>query len=369
MRKVLHLRSSGQLLGAERVVLELAKYLPDFGYQPIIGIPIEKNQPPSEFAATAEKSGFQVAKFPINGAFDTRALKSIKRFALENNIDVIHSHGYREDFYAVFARTQAKLVATNHLWKRTTFKLKLYAGLDAFLLRRFKSIIAVSQAVKNDMCHTGIKENIIHLVANGIDPTTFSEPNPKDKALDSLKLPSKKIIVGTLSSLSSEKGLNFIIEAIAQAKHQVPNIHLLIVGSGEEQHNLEAQVVQLNLQDTVTFAGRRSDINNIFSAIDIFALPSLNEGLPMALLEAMAAAKAVIATDVGDVATAVNGEVGILVDSGNADLLSDAIVKLSSNPKLIQQYGSNARQRILSSFSSCSMAQTYAAIYDNVLKV
>ena len=84
MRKVLHLRCSGQLLGAERVVLEMAKYLPDVGYQPVLGIPVEKDQGVPEYASTAEQLGFEVVTFPIESAFDLSAIGAIKEFVQFN---------------------------------------------------------------------------------------------------------------------------------------------------------------------------------------------------------------------------------------------------------------------------------------------
>ena len=367
MRKVLHLRSSGQLLGAERVVLELAKYLPEFGYQSVLGIPIEAGQPPSEFAATAENLGYETVLLPIKGAFDTKILKSIRQLVQRNNIELIHSHGYREDFYTIFSRTDAKRVATNHLWKRTTWRLKAYAYLDAWLLRHFQSVIAVSQPVESDMIAAGIPNKLINTIANGIDSARFAELIEKKQAAKSLNIPADKIVIGTLSSLTIEKGINHLIEALAVLNTKAENFHLLIVGSGEEQVSLEQAVRHYNLGDNVSFAGRRSDISNVLSAIDIFALPSLNEGLPMALLEAMAAGKAVIATNVGDVHTVVNEHTGILIEPANANQIANSLTELANDTALIQQYGDTAKHYVEEHFSSYAMAKSYATIYDQVL--
>ena len=123
----------------------------------------------------------------------------------------------------------------------------------------------------------------------------FAEKLDRNDARKSLGIENSHLIVGTLSSLSTEKGLDYLIKAIAEVKQSGIDIHLLMVGSGPEEYSLRMLASQLSLNDSVTFAGRRSDILNVFSAMDIFALPSLNEGLPMALLEAMATGKAVIA--------------------------------------------------------------------------
>ncbi len=367
MRKVLHLRSTGELLGAERVILELAKYLPKFNYQPIIGIPVEKNQALPEFVSAAKQLGYEVVTFPISTAFDISAIKAIKKYVQENQIDIIHSHGYREDFYAIFARTTAKLVATNHLWKRTSLRLRLYAALDARLLKRFNSIIAVSEPVQQDMLQCKIPADNINVIPNGIDAAAFSKQVDISATRKSLNIPEDAIIIGTLSSLSKEKGLEYIIKASAETLQKITNIHLLLVGDGPEREQLQALVQKLSLSDSVTFAGRRSDINDVLGAMDIFALPSLNEGLPMALLEAMASEKAVIATRVGDVEKVITAESGIVIAPANVAQLSSALIKLASDQSIRKELGYQAKIRIQQNFSSLAMARANAAIYDNVL--
>jgi glycosyltransferase involved in cell wall biosynthesis len=366
MRKVLLLRTSGQLLGAERVILEVAKHLPSLEYHPIIGVPYEVNQAIPELAHVAKEAGYEVALFPVKGAFDLGALKTIKHFVQDNHVDIIHSHGYREDFYALLSKTKAKLVATNHLWKRTTVKLKLYAALDAFLLKRFKAIIAVSEPVRRDMLNQGISEQKITVIANGIDPDNYLPIDNKLEIKASLNIPSDQIIIGTLSSLTVEKGIAHAIRAFAKAKNDVPNIHLLIVGSGEQLHILEELRDKYALGDSVTFAGRRSDVNNMLGIMDVFALPSLNEGLPMAMLEAMAAQKAVIASAVGDVPKVITEENGVLIKAGDEQALENAMIKLSLDKELIDRYGKAARQRVVDSFSSLAMARANASIYNKL---
>lgn len=366
MRKVLLLRTSGNLLGAERVILELAKHLPPRGYHPIIGIPYEIGHPIPEFAEVAENNGFEVALFPIKGAFDMSILSYIREFVQKHDVEIIHSHGYREDFYALFSKTNSKLVATNHLWKRTTFKLKLYALLDSIILNKFQSIIAVSEPVKADMLKAKVNKDKITVVSNGIDPDDYFPIANHSEIRESLNIAEDRVIVGTLSSLTIEKGLDYGIKAFSEALKANSNLHLLVVGSGEELKTLEKLTDDYSLGNCITFAGRRSDISDILSVMDVFMLPSLNEGLPMALLEAMAAGKAVIATSVGDVPKVVTSENGLLVEPADIPALSKAIKTLTSNREMIEQYGKAARQKIINEFSSVSMARSNADIYESL---
>jgi glycosyltransferase involved in cell wall biosynthesis len=217
------------------------------------------------------------------------------------------------------------------------------------------------------MLRCGISAAIITVVPNGIDASDYSNPVDKEKTREQLGIPSGSIVAGTLSSLSSEKGLDFALKAMAKAKMGATNLHLLIVGDGPESENLQSLTKLLGLGESVTFTGRRSDVNTLLSAMDIFLLPSLNEGLPMALLEAMAAQKAVIASAVGDVATVVSAESGILIESANVEQLSTAILSLANDKLAVENYGRNAKKRIEDHFSSLAMARTTASIYNDVL--
>lgn len=341
--------------------------MPDFGYQPIIGIPYEIDSGPPEFAEEARKLGYQVELFAIKGAFDFTALRNIRNFVKKNNISIVHSHGYREDLYALAAKKTAHIIATNHLWKRTTTRLKVYAKLDAIILRLFKVIIAVSKPVLKDMTKEFIPEKKITLIPNGIDPEQYTQPKEASNIRADYNIPEQAILIGTLSSLTPEKGIRYAIEALHKLKQTENNYHLLITGSGKEKDNLVILAKQLDVLDNITFLGTRTDINQILHTLDIFLLPSLIEGLPMALLEAMASGRAVVATTVGDIPTLVTeNNNGILVPTKNSSAIKEAIEILATNNDLREVIAEKARLTIINQFSSLAMTKKYVDIYDQV---
>lgn len=366
-KKVLQLRCTGQLLGAERVILELGKELPALGYQSIVGVPVEEGQSEPELVSAAKELGYEVVQFPIKGAFDMTALAAVKKYVVDNHIDIVHSHGYREDLYALKSKSVAKLVATNHLWKRTDWKLSLYAKLDAFLLRFFRHIIAVSKPVKLDMLSEGLKEQKISIVQNGIDTQRYAQSHDCAAIKGELGIAADNTVMATLSSLTGEKAINIAISAFADVKKESKKLTLLIIGDGPELENLKQQAAASHCADNIIFAGRRSDIARLLSCVDLFLLPSLAEGLPMALLEAMASSCAVVATQVGDVADVVDSEVGRLIQPGDSQALTTAIEEIVYDSAALHQLGQAAKQRIEQRFSSTAMAKGYAAIYDSVL--
>jgi hypothetical protein len=123
MRKphhVLHLRSTGGFLGAENVIIELCRHASAADVRSTIGIVFDVGDPPAELEAVARRHGIPVVRFDCRSRVDFRALAEIRRLAIDTQVDIIHTHGYREDLYALLAMTGAKKVATNHLWKKTT---------------------------------------------------------------------------------------------------------------------------------------------------------------------------------------------------------------------------------------------------------
>ena len=364
--RILQIRASSEILGAERVVIELCNSLSEKGCLPILGVPTDRRGGGSELSTTARSENIAVKEFPISGPFDFSVLSKIRHYVRENRIDIVHSHGYRENLYALACRRDAKIIATNHLWKRTSPRLRLYAYLDAKLLQRFPRVVAVSSEIAEDIRNAGVNESKVHVVSNGIPTNTFVQ-NTDDSIRKELGIEAGRVVYGTVSSLTPEKAVGNAIEAIANCREDCSDPCLLVVGDGPERMALERLAESHGANDHVFFAGRRSNMSAVYGAIDVFMLPSLIEGLPMALLEAMSSALPVIATDVGDVRMVVDGAVGALVRPGDIEALSSSIRTFAQNQERRAQMGMNARRRIIDNFSSTAMANQYMKIYRELL--
>ncbi|MDJ0757879.1 MAG: glycosyltransferase [Woeseiaceae bacterium] len=363
---VLLLRAGNTVLGAERVCFELCRHLPDLGIRPILGVPVGPDDIGQEIVSAATAEGFEVWPFEVSGAFDFGVIKRIRHAVQSSGVDVVHSHGYREDLYALGCSRHAKLLATNHLWKRTTLRLRAYAWLDSIMLRKFPRVVAVSKPIAREMLETGIEPQRIQVISNGIDTEAF-RPGDDAGLRDQLCISPDSIVLGTVSSLTSEKAIDNAISAMALVLPEFPELKLLIVGDGPCREELERQVDDLSIAHAVMFLGRRSDMVEVYRALDVFLLPSLIEGLPMALLEAMACETPVVATSVGDVASVVDGSVGRLVEAGSVEQLADGIRRLVESESDRNRMSSIARQRVEGGFSSRAMASKYAEIYRSVL--
>jgi len=368
MGKVLHLRCSGNLLGAETVILELASSSATYGHEPVIGVIHDTRDPFPELATTAEQQGLKYCVFQASRRIDLTCINNIRRYIKKENIDIIHTHGYREDLYALLSHTGRYICATNHLWKRTNLALKVYAYVDSLAMSQIDRIVAVSQPILTEMRNSlFINNNKLSIISNGISTTRF-HPDNSSALRSELKIKQDTLLITAVSSLTTEKGHRYLLDALAKLKCELPNFHMIIVGEGPERAAIERRIDELDLSPWITLLGKRSDISDIHAASDIYVLPSLDEGLPMSLLEAMASGVSAVATDVGDVAKCVQNNVtGILIKPFDATELFDAIRTLSVDAALRDRLGKAATSLVQEKYSTDIMTRKYCALYDQML--
>jgi glycosyltransferase involved in cell wall biosynthesis len=195
-------------------------------------------------------------------------------------------------------------------------KMKLYARLDKSLLNRFDKVVAVSDTVKQEILNRNISSTRVLTIPNGIDVDRFNSRKRPDTLKREFGIDHNCRIIGTVGRLSEEKGHSHLLHAAEKVLRTCPDVVFLIVGDGPLREDLQDKALQLAQGGSVNpflFTGVRNDMEEIYSLMDIFVLPSLTEGLPMVLLEAMAAQKPVVATKVG----AVPG----VIDDGHSGLL------------------------------------------------
>ncbi|MCI5123157.1 MAG: glycosyltransferase family 1 protein, partial [Candidatus Electrothrix sp. AR5] len=174
-------------------------------------------------------------------------------------------------------------------------------------------------------------------------------------------------LIGNIGRISPEKGQKYFIEAAAQVLKSYPQACFVLVGDGGQGDEMRAYAKALGIASRVIFAGFRNDIAECYSALDIFVLPSLLEGTPMALLEAMSTGVPIIATNVGGVGHIVqDGENGVLVPSANADELATGIRRLLADSTWAAQLAKNGFCTVASRYSAEKMAENYMKLYDEV---
>ncbi len=225
--------------------------------------------------------------------------------------------------------------------------------------------IAVSNGIAEDIFQAfQIPKNKIRVIHNAVPPMDDIESNPPAEII-ALKKKSNRPLVITVARLDEQKGHRYLIEAACR----VPEATFVLVGDGAERTVLEEQVRRFKLDDRVFFFGFQKNIRDWLSACDIFVLPSLYEGLPLSILEAMAVGKPVITTDIpGNRDAVVHGVSGLLVPSQNADALATAIQSMISDPSMQKRMGQAGKEIVSHDFSLTGMIRQVTEVYAECLE-
>ncbi len=368
--KILHLISSSGLLGAERVLLEIAEYSKREGLEVGIGVFQNSQNPNLELAEVAKGQGFDVKIFPCSGRFDNNAIRSIKDYVYNTGVNIIHSHNYKSNFYArrALSDNNIRWVVTNH-GRRSGSKLLLYNLLDGFIVRYADRVVGVSKEITNKMKLTGIDSKKICLIENGVSLDRYQKRIASESIRESLGIRKDVLVIGTVGALTKEKGHVYFLNAAQEVNRIFPRVVFLFVGDGTQRPYLENRASKLGIADKVIFAGMRKDIREILSILDVFVLPSLNEGLPMALLEAQAARIPVVATRVGAIPDVLeDGVTGILIPPKEPEAIAEAIVMILSDKNLASGIAQKGFERVRDNFSSEKMGDKYLSIYKELIE-
>lgn len=236
-----------------------------------------------------------------------------------------------------FASVGIKIIfrRVNFPLRRNLFsRLKYTWGID--------SVIAISESIHLQLQQCGIPSSRIHTIYEGMDLSLYPKPvQPKHRK------PGEPAVIGTVAHLSPEKGLNYLVEAAALIPRVRDRMRFVIVGSGKCLHELEELAARKGLADIFHFAGFHDNTYQFMKSFDIFALPSLSEGLSSAILEAMAASLPIVATRVGGIPELVKeGENGLLVAPADPRALARAIEQMADNPEESMRMGQRGRERM-----------------------
>ncbi len=357
---ITHLRSINGLYGAEQVLLELCRQQVeryDNTRLLVLGDP-RRPEPPLHAEAMARQ--LPVELMPCRGPVDPRCIIAIRRGlrASEPGTRVIlHCHDYKSILYGGLASAGLPVVriATLHGWLNDSPKLRFYHWLEGRMLHHFQRVCAVSPAIADRLLEIGLKPEAIRRVDNGIDTSRF-----QPLTTGAVTSRSDYLQLGTAARLSPEKNLGLLIGAIAECRSRGREIHLTIVGDGPLRTELEILIDQLDLGDHVNLPGNQTGLENWYPHLDAFVLPSLREGMPLSVLEALACGCPVVASAVGAIPELIDGIPGCsTVPAGNREALVDALMSLPVRQRPLQA----ARDRVNDLYSGTRMAIRYTGIY------
>jgi len=308
----------------------------------------------------------RVQKIVCRGRLDWRSVRAIREEIKCLNIDLVHTHGYKADIYGFLATRGLglPLLSTCHPWTHDTDAICFYEYLDALFLRRFDAVVGVSDAIANSLRRSGIRDSKIHVIDNGIDLPLFSQARA---TLAHKNRKGPNLVVGTVGRLVPQKGMEYFLRAARDVLLDCADVFFVVIGSGPDREKLEKMARELAIEQNVAFTGHCTDMPSAYAFMDIFVLASIDEGMPMAILEALASRKPVVATSVGAVPRLIVPEkTGLLVAPRDVQALKLAILRLLNDSSLRSQLGSAGKALVRRAHSSNIMAKNYLQLYEQV---
>jgi glycosyltransferase involved in cell wall biosynthesis len=352
--------------GAEMVLVEAAKRLDPDRFRVICGLLTPDRDgviPPGLATVDFRMPG-------LNGWVWLRFFFRLCWVIYRRRVDLIHVNSYVPGNYARLAAALMQVpIIIDHWHGFTRFNGK--RRLICRVLGRFTDLsIAVSQGVKDYLVQEiGLDPAKIRVVPNGVDIAAMDAARPGDAVRRELGLPEGLAVIGLVGRLDHwGKGHKELFTAMAGLKERYP-IHALIIGDGRRMDEVRGLAASLGLGGEVHFLGPRQDVPDLLNAMDIFVLPSYSEGVSLALLEAMAAGKPVIATAVGGTPEVVtDGVTGLLIPPRDAGALAGALERLLADPAFAQHLGANARAHVRDHFSLDRLGREINAIYGELVE-
>ena len=355
-RHVLHVIDALNYGGAQELVLLFAKWSPKNIYKTMVCA----LQPNGELKAAIEALGVRVVSFgrPRPSilkphrfiSYFYRNVRDVVSLCRREHVDVIHCHLSDAEFVGILAGfwTRVDCILTTlhtsdmlparHRRDPRNFLRWLATRL---LYKRVDAVIAVSEDVAAKIRDfVWINPDKVFTIINGIDVDSFQGTQPNRDLATKLGLsPGHKVIL-TVSRLVPGKGHAYLIEAMGRLVKSYPTIQLLLAGDGDLREQLKVKCSSLGVSDHVHFLGSRPDVADLLALADIFVLPSLGEGTSLALLEAMASEKPIVATDIaGNRSILLSPKCGVLVPAADGQALAEGISYLLEHPKAASEYG------------------------------
>jgi glycosyltransferase involved in cell wall biosynthesis len=367
--RVLELIDKPFLGGGQVHLLSLAKGLDKTRYDIAVaaggGGPLE---------GETKRAGLDFVAVPVGKKLGRAAVRAIAGVLDERRVDILHTHGGVAGLFGRRAASAAKtpvvvhtLHGIHYLHYRNPVLRELLVLQERHFARTTDAVIFVSEAdAAAGRRHRLVPEQKIRVIRNGVDFAALPDPAKIRPALDRLasELHLSFPVVGTVARLHRQKGVIHLLNAAPEILGRFPDAAVVVVGGGPEEPRLRAAVSAARLEGRVFLLGERSEARDIMTLFDVFVLPSLWEGLPLALLEASALGKAIVATDIEGVREVLeNNRTGLLVPPKDPAALAAAAVRLIGDRGFAATLGAAAKAAIPPRFTLESMLEAVDRLY------
>jgi glycosyltransferase involved in cell wall biosynthesis len=356
---IAHLIESTGPGGAERMVAELALEQRVRGARTTVFLPVAGEE---WLADQLEGADIAIERFRHDSPLSPQCVRTLAHGFRKHGITLAHSHEFSMAVNGAVAARAVGIphVITMHGGRYYADKMRRRFAMR-FAVASSQATVAVSELLAGQLSHDlHVAPSRIVTIPNGVRP---AEP-PTATLRRELGIAAHARVILAVGNLYPVKGHRFLISALAELP---ASTHLAIAGRGDGETALLAHAAELGLESRVHLLGHRDDIPALLAAADVFVQSSLNEGLPLAVLEAMFAGRPIVATDVGDVARAVGADGALLVAPGSAAELAAAIGRLLDQPFLASALGASAALRANRTHGLTRMVERYAALYAPLL--
>jgi len=332
MKTILHVFVSLGMGGAENLLLQILRRLDPSEYRSVVCCIGDRKEIGSQIADL----GVPLHEFGLlkKGGFDYRIVSKLRQLMREEKVSLVHTHLYHANLYGRLAASceGIPVIASVHnSYPRPRWHRHL---VNRWLARKCSFVTVGSEQVYDDVMRLdGVPEEKLILIPNAVDVESKNLLS-RDEARRLLGVGPETFLIGTVGRLEEQKGHKHLVEAMKLLKKDHPTMKAIIVGEGRQRCFLENQIWELGLKDQVQLIGQRSDLADFFVGLDLFVMPSLWEGLALAMLSAMAAGVPVLATDVGGVRRALDeGKAGFILPAGDSERLAKEIEKALLDPE------------------------------------
>ncbi len=355
-RRVLHVDPETAFGGGEAQVEALLAELAARGWECWLAAPPE--------GALARRLSDASALVPLRCRFahDPRAGFALRRAVARFGPDLVHLHTARALTLAPYLpRGLARIVT-----RRMDYAPRGARAYVAWLYRSVDGVIAISDAARDALVARGVPRARIELVPSGVDPLRFADLD-REAARRALGVDVRRPIVAAVGSLVRRKGFDVLLDALVELRSRISEPLLLIAGEGPERERLRSRAKRLGVAEACRWLGRLDDVGPVLAAADVVAAPSRAEGLGVAAIEAMAAARPVVASAVGGLAELIrSGREGLLVAPDDPVALAAALADVLADRARARRLGAAARERA-HAFSAAAMARGTEAVYERAL--
>lgn len=361
---VLHLSSTSGPGGAEMLVSRIASGLDRNRFASLVGL-----FSPGWVKDRCESLSLPTVVIPMSNQWDVGWISRCCAVVRQRRVSLIHAHEFRANVFGALVAKLCGIPLVGTVHGKNYYPDHAKRRVAYRWVSRVTRMVTVSHDLQRFLEEQiGIPHHRIAVIHNGVDMVPRRPSEQIRKTRSEFGIDEGAFVLGIVGSLYQVKGHAYLFRALGPILAHYPETRLLVIGQGELEQTLKQQVADLGIEKAVLFLGLRNDVPRLLPALDLFVLPSLSEGLSVALLEAMSAGVPVLASNVGgNPEIVIDGETGYLVSPGRSDQLASRIIKIMSNHEAIRLVGERGREWVAKEFTTARMLERYQDLYDSCL--